>query len=55
MCEPQLRTPGIFCRSWQALTEMRYSSLTFVDGSVSQCMRKSRSLKFGSSCDPSDG
>ena len=35
--------------------EMRFSSEADVDGSVSQCMRKSRSLKFGSSCEPERG
>ena len=55
MCEPQLRTPGISRRSLQAATEMRVSSGAEVPGWVSQCMRKSRSLKFGSSWLPSVG
>ena len=55
MCEPQLRTPGISRRSLQARTEMRVSSGADVPGSVSQCIRKSRSLKFGSSWFPSVG
>ncbi len=49
MCEPQLRTPGISRRSWHAATETVFSCVIDVDGSVSQCIRKSRSLKLGSS------
>jgi hypothetical protein len=49
MCEPQLRTPGIWRSSLQASTEIRVSSPIDVPGAVTQCMRKSRSLKSGSS------
>ena len=55
MWEPQLRTPGISRRSRQALAEIRVSSDAPVAGSVSQCIRKSRSLKFGSSWRPKRG
>ena len=55
MCEPQLRTPGISRRSLQAETETRVSSGADVPGWLSQCIRKSRSLKFGSSWLPSVG
>ena len=55
MCEPQLRTPSIWRRSWQAETEIRVSSPTEVPGWVSQCIKKSRSLKLGNSWLPSVG
>ncbi len=49
MWEPQLRTPGIATRAPQASWEIRVSSGSDVPGFVSQCIRKSRSLKSGSS------
>ena len=55
MWEPQLRTPGISCRSTHADTETRYSSGADVPGWLSQCIRKSRSLKLGSSWLPRVG
>ena len=55
MCEPQFRTPGIVRSSWQARTEIRVSSGPDVSGFVSQCIRKSRSLKSGSSDCPRNG
>ena len=55
MCDPQLRTPGMSRSSRQAWTEIRVSSGREVPGFVSQCMRKSRSLKSGSSDWPRSG
>ena len=55
MCDPQLRTPGISRRSRQADTDTRVSSATDVPGGVSQCIRKSRSLKLGSNWLPRKG
>ena len=55
MWEPQLRTPGIVRSSRQARTETRTSSGPDVSGEVSQCIRKSRSLKLGSSDWPRNG
>ncbi len=55
MCEPQFRTPGICRSSTQARVEMRTSSGCDVPGAVTQCIRKSRSLKSGSSDWPRSG
>ena len=50
-----MRTPSISFRSLQAETETRVSSVTEVPGWVSQCIKKSRSLKFGSNWLPKVG
>ena len=55
MCEPRLRTPGIESSSLAPLMLMRCISGQDVAGLVSQCIRKSRSLKSGSSDCPSIG
>ena len=55
MWAPQFRTPGMVRSSAQAFWLTRYSSVTEVPGWVSQCIRKSRSLKSGSSDCPSSG
>ncbi len=55
MCAPKLRTPGMACSSLDAATVIRVSSGSDVPGLVTQCIRKSRSLKSGSSDWPSVG
>ena len=55
MCDPALRTPGISSSSALTSFVVRTSSCREVSGLASQCMRKSRSLKFGSSDCPSSG
>jgi hypothetical protein len=55
MWDPQLRTPGMVRSSRHARTEIRVSSGPEVLGSVSQCIRKSLSLKDGSSDCPRNG
>ena len=55
MCEPQLRTPGIVRSSWQAADRDPDLLGPDVSGLVSQCIRKSRSLKSGSSDCPRNG
>ena len=55
MCDPQLRTPGIVRSSLQARTETRVSSGPDVSGVVTQCIRKSRSLKLGRRSCPRNG
>ena len=55
MCEPALRTPGIVSNSALTNLVVRTSSCSEVSGLVNQCIRKSRSLKFGSSDCPSTG
>ena len=55
MCEPQLRTPGMDRSSTQAATVTRVSSGCDVPGAVTQCIKKSRSLKSGRSDWPSCG
>ena len=47
MWEPKLRTPGIAWSSFAEAVEIRTSSACDVPGLVTQCIRKSRSLKFG--------
>jgi hypothetical protein len=55
MWAPKLRTPGIARSSLLAAVVMRTSSGWEVPGAVTQCIRKSRSLKSGSSDCPSLG
>ena len=55
MCAPKLRTPGMACSSLAAGHVMRTSSGSDVPGLVTQCIRKSRSLKSGSSDWPERG
>ena len=54
MCDPALRTPGSR-GSWLARAEILNISGCPVPGTVSQCIRKSRSLNEGSSDWPSSG
>ena len=55
MCDPALRTPGIVRSSRLTLALIRNISGWPVPGLVSQCIRKSRSLKSGSSDCPRNG
>ena len=55
MWAPKLRTPGIARSSILAAVVIRTSSGWEVPGAVTQCIRKSRSLKSGSSDCPSLG
>ena len=55
MCAPKLRTPGIARSSLLDSVVIRTSSDSEVPGLVTQCIRKSRSLKSGSSSWPSWG
>ena len=48
MWAPKLRTPGMARSSLLASVVIRTSSGCDVDGSVTQCIRKSRSLNSGS-------
>ena len=54
MCAPKLRTPGIARSSMQAAVVIRTISGCDVPGLVTQCIRKSRSLKSGSSDCPAE-
>src|SRR5262245_63484820 len=55
MCAPKLRTPGIARSSLLARWVMRQVSACEVPSAGTQCIRKSRSLKSGSSPWPRNG
>ena len=55
MWAPKLRTPGMARSSLLARVVMRTISGCEVSGLVTQCIKKSRSLKSGSSEWPSNG
>ncbi len=55
MWEPKLRTPGMDRSSRLPRSTIRTSSGWEVPGAVTQCIRKSRSLKVGNRDSPSEG
>ncbi len=55
MWAPKFRTPSMLRSSWLPRVVMRTISGWDVPGVASQCIRKSRSLKSGSSELPSEG